>query len=208
MPPVQGPNQIINSDPYAFLNENQRRSGGLINSFKGKSLRRQVLTIVGGGLVLVILLLGLKSILASNNGLDMPSIYSVLGQQRELMNLSTTGGQQASSSQTYLNFSTTTLASITNDHTKLLKLMRVNGIKISISSYVLQPSADTQLNQAIQVSNFDPIYATVMQTELKLYQSDLTNAFNLNTSAILKSYLKTDYQNATLLIKMLGASYG
>ena len=161
-----------------------------------------------GLVVLIILILVLKSVFGSNRSVNMPSIYSVLGQEQELINLSTTGSQQSSSSQSYLDFSQTTIASVTTDQNKLITLLSSNGIKVSLRNYVLQPAADAKLTQAIQDSNFDPVYSSVMYTELKLYQTDLSNAYSLNKSAILRSYLKSDYHNTVLLLQMLGSSYG
>ena len=180
----------------------------LFGMFGGLSFRGRIIAFIAGALILIILLLGLKAILGGNNGLNMPSMYAVLGEQRELMNLSTAGNQQASASITYLNFSATALAAVTTDHLQLLKLLASNGIKVSPKDYVMQPQADTQLTQAAQISNFDPVYATVMQEQLTLYQSDLSSAINLSTSQVLKTYLTNYLKNAALLQKMLGSSYG
>lgn len=208
MPPIQGSQQPV-VDPYAFLNETKHASGfNGFGSFRNMSFRAKLIATVGGGIVLIILLLVLKSIFGTSHAVNMPSMYQVLGEQQELINLSTIGSQQTSqSSPTYLNFSATELASASTDQAKLVKLLAANGIKVSTNNYVLQPSADAALNQAIQVSNFDPVYASVMQTQLKLYQSDLSNAYNLSTSTLLKSYLRSDYSNSVLLMKMLASSY-
>ena len=99
------------------------------------------------------------------------------------------------------------LAAATTDNNKLIQLLGYNHIKVSPKNYVLQPQADAQLTQAIAVSNFDPVYAAVMLTQLKLYQNVLTNAYSLNTSPVVKSYLKTDYSDINLLLVMLRSSY-
>ncbi|MGH7234106.1 MAG: hypothetical protein ACREF7_01535 [Candidatus Saccharimonadales bacterium] len=207
MPPDQGPYQPV-VDPYAFLNETKKPRSLSFGSLKGLSFRGKIGSALVGLVILVILLFGLKSILGGTHGVNMASLYYVLGQEQELINLSTTGGQQASVSQSYLNFSATTLASATTDQQKMIDLLKLNGIGASAKSFVLQPSADAQLKQAEQNSNFDPVYSTVMLAQLKLYQSDLSSAYSLNKSAVLKSYLKTDYNNTVLLLKMLGSSYG
>ncbi len=206
MPPVQGPQQPV-VDPFAFLNESKKRSFNPLGLFNGLAFRARVIALVGGGLVLIILIFGLSSVFGGNSGINMTSLYAVLGQQQELINLSTIGTQQTISSPSYLNFSATMLAAATTDNNKLIQLLSYNHIKVSQKSYILQPQADAQLTQAISVSNFDPVYASVMLTQLKLYQNVLTNAYSLNMSPVLKSYLKTDYSDINLLLVMLRSSY-
>ena len=206
MPPAQGPQQPV-VDPFAFLNESKKHSFNPIGLFNGLEFRARVIALVGGGLVLIILIFGLSSVFGGNSGINMTSLYAVLGQQQELINLSTIGTQQTISSQSYLNFSATMLAAATTDNNKLIQLLGYNHIKVSPKNYVLQPQADAQLTQAVAVSNFDPVYAAVMLTQLRLYQNVLTNAYSLNTSPVVKSYLKTDYNDINLLLVMLRSSY-
>ncbi len=207
MPFEPGSPQIY-TDPYSYINQpKQSILSRILSLLKNMSFKGKIIALVGGTVVIVILIFGLKSLFGSS-GLNMPSIYGVLGEQQELINLSTTGTQQSNSSQSYLNFSTTELASASTDQNNLTSLLAKNGIKISASNYILQPSADNQLKQAINDSNFDPIYASVMQTQLKLYQNNLSYAYNLTTSSILRSYLSTDYKNTDLMIKMLNSSSG
>ena len=206
MPPAQGPQQPV-VDPFAFLNESKKHSFNPLGLFNGLAFRARVIALVGGGLVLIILIFGLSSVFGGNSGINMTSLYAVLGQQQELINLSTIGTQQSNSSPSYLNFSATMLAAASTDNNKLIQLLSYNHIKVSQKSYILQPQADAQLTQAIAVSNFDPVYAAVMLTQLKLYQNVLTNAYSLNTSPVVKSYLKTDYSDINLLLVMLRSSY-
>jgi arsenate reductase-like glutaredoxin family protein len=207
MPPVQGYNQP-SVDPYAFLNETRKPKKFSFGSFNGLSTQGKLIALGVGLVVLIVLLLILKSVFGSSQSVNMPSLYAVLGQEQELINLSTTGSQQPSASQSYLNFSQTVVASVSSDQNNLLTLLSSNGIKVSSSNYLLQPTADAKLTQAIQDSNFDPVYSSVMNTELKLYQADLSNAYSLTKSKVLRSYFKTDYNHTVLLFKMLGSSYG
>lgn len=207
MPPVQGYNQP-SVDPYAFLNETRKPKKFSFGSFNGLSIQGKLIALGVGLVVLIVLILILKSAFGSSQSVNMPSLYAVLGQEQELINLSTTGSQQSSASQSYLNFSQTVVASVSSDQNKLLTLLSSNGIKVSSSNFLLQPTADAKLTQAIQDSNFDPVYSSVMNTELKLYQTDLSNAYSLTKSTVLRSYLKTDYSHTVLLFKMLGSSYG
>jgi hypothetical protein len=207
MPPAQAPYQP-SSDPYSFLNETKKPRNLTFSFFSGLSFRGKLIALSVGLIVIIILLLILKSIFGSSQSVNMLSIDAVLGQEQELINLSTTARQQSTTSQSYLNFSETTIATVYSDENKLITLLASNRIKVSPGNYVLQPSADAKLSQAIQQSNFDPVYSSVMYSQLKLYQADLSNAYSLNKSTVLRSYLKNDYDNTELLLKMLGSSYG
>ena len=206
MPPSQGSPQP-SVDPYAFLNETQKPSFSLFGMLNSSSFSKKIIGVIGGGVVLILLIFGLKTLFGGSSGVNMQSLYEVLGQQQELINLSTTGSQQTNASPSYLNFSATTLASVTTDNNKLIKLLGLNHIKVSPKNYILQPQVDAQLTQAITVSNFDPVYGVVLQNQLKLYQNDLSSAYNLNKSSLLKSYFETDYKEVNLLLTMLKSSY-
>ena len=158
-------------------------------------------------LVLIILIAGLKSVLSGPSDVNLPSLYGVLSEQQELINLTTIGGQQ-SVSQRYLNFSFTTLGSVTTDQTNLTTLLTANHYTINTTNLVLQPSLDSALNQAAQQSNFDPTYGPMMQAQLNKYQQLLSQAYSLNKSNVVRSYLSADYTNTKMLIKMLSSSSG
>ncbi len=155
--------------------------------------------------VLLIITFALKSVL-THPIVNLPSVYAVLSEQQELVNLATTGTQQ-SSNQSFLNFSYTAIATATTDQSTLFRLLAANNIAVNPNQYVIQPNAANELTQAEADSEFDSTYPNVMQAQLKLYQAVLNNAYMQNTSAVLKGYLKKDYQNCQLLIDMLNSNY-
>lgn len=208
MDPSLQPTPPPPSDPYAFLNES-KHSNSLALNLGNLSGRGKILFAVVAIVVLLVIVVAAKSLFSGNKSFNLPSLTLVLSEQQELSNLANSGIQQSQvMSQTYLNFSYTTLASVTTDQTKLNKLLTYNNVKISSNSYVLQPNVDAKLQQAQQTSTFDTVYATVMQQQLGYYKNDLSQAYNLNQSPIVRSYLKTDYNDTLVLIKMLGSSYG
>ncbi len=210
MQPTQNPYQP-QVDPYAFLNQagKSRYSfnplKNLFSGGNGSSFKRKLMLFGGVVIALIILIVILKIALGGNSNINLPSIYAVLGEEQEIINLSQSG--QQSSSQANLNFAYTALGSVTTDQTNLTKLLSKNGIGVSPGQLILQPSADNQLKQASASGDFDSVYVSVMQTQLKLYQSNLAKAYSLTSSSVLKSYLNQDYKNAALLLKMLNNAY-
>lgn len=197
------------SDPYAFLNQTKRPSP-LASSLANLSTRGKIVLGVGALILLIILLVVVKSILGSGaKSFNLTSLEGVLAQQQQIITLATTGSQQQQvTSQSYMNFSYTAIASATTDQMKLIKLLSYNGVKVNPASYTFTTSANTKLTQAGQTSTFDSLYAAVMAQQLKAYQQALSNAYSLNKSTIVKNYLTADYKNTAVLIKMLGSSYG
>lgn len=128
-------------------------------------------------------------------------------QQQQLIGLLTTGSQNTTS-QSYLNFSYTALASVTTDQMQLLKLLTANNIKVSPTEYqnAVPAGPATELKQAQQVSTFESTYGPVILAQLNLYHSYLSSAFNLNKSTVLRSYLSADYKRDNTLIKLLDSS--
>ena len=207
MEPNFNPSPHPPSDPYAFLNESKRTSP--LTVLTNLSGRGKIFFGLGLVIFLIIVLALAKSLFGGNSGINVTSLTIALSEQQELINLATTGTQQSQvMSQSYLNFSYTTIASVTTDAMQLNKLLTYNGIKINPNIYTQQPSVNTELKQVEQTSNFDSTYSTVMKQQLDFYKKDLSQAYNLNKSAVVRSYLTKDYKNTMALIKMLGSSYG
>ena len=194
------------NDPFAFLNQQPKRRP-VTNLVINGSKKQRLIVVAGGVIVLLIAVLIIKWLLGLGSGVNMTSLYNVLGQQEEIANLANIDISNSSvTSQSYLNFSYTALASVATDQSRLLGLLNASGIKTNGKNFLLQSSADNQLNVALQNSSFESVYEPVMHQQLDLYANDIANAYNITGSNLLKSYLKTDYQDTLLLIKMLGAS--
>lgn len=204
--PSPAPTPPQQTNPYAFLYEAPKKQSPLPNFAGGSKIKRLVVVLVGLA-VLVVLALGFKAILGTSSPVDSGSLYSVLGEQVELIGLANTATQDTQNQQ-YLNLTFTILGSVTNDKHALVTLLTQNGIKLDPKQLVLQPNADKQLAQAQQTASFDTTYIPVMKQQLELYQQDLANAYTKNKSTLLKKYLKTDYANSVLLLKMLGSTSG
>jgi predicted outer membrane protein len=198
------------NDPYAFLNQ-AGRTGYTNNPLRklfsagSGSFSRKLLLVGVGTVIIIVFILILKAVVGSGGNINMPSLYAVLGEEQEIINLSQAG--QQSSNQANLNFSYTALGSLITDQSSLINLLKNNGISVSQQQMVLQPSADAELNQSQSSGDFDTVYVNIMQNQLKLYETDLSNAYALSNSALLKSYFKQDYNTAVLLLKMLNNAY-
>lgn len=204
--PSPSPTPPQQTNPYAFLYETPKKQSSL-SGLAGGSKFKRLIVVLAGLLVLALLALGFKAILGSSSPVDMSSLYSVIGEQIELLGLANTATQD-SQSQPNLNLTYTIIGSLTTDKNNLTSLLGQNNIKLNPNLLVLQPSADQQLAQAQQTASFDSAYIPVMKQQLELYQQDLANAYTKNKSVVIKKYLKADYANSVLLLKMLGSTAG
>lgn len=206
-PDYPAPAAPPNNNPYDFLNQPAKTSSPLKSLIGGSSLKKRLLIILAVVFIIVILLAALKSILSSNAGVNMTSMYAVLSSQQEINALALAGTHSASS-QSYLNFSYTALATTFTDETALSQLLTSNGFKIKPTLIVTEPALSTQLTQAQQLSDFDSVYGPLLSSQLNNYRVVLVNAYKLNKSPVIKNILNVDYKNAGLLITMLNSSYG
>jgi len=200
-PPPPAPN------PYDFLNTPSGSSKPLSNLVSQKPLKTKLLIYLTGALLIVILLYGIKSIFSGNNGVNMPSLYNVLSQQLELNQLANTGTTTAYT-QSYINFSYTVLGSTFTDQSQLTTLLTDNHIAVNQGLIVTNPTLESQLTQAQQLTQFDSVYGPMMLKQLEIYKSDLSTAYSLNKSPVIKKYLSSDYRHATLLITMYNSPKG
>lgn len=170
-------------------------------------MTKRIVVVVIGLVVLLLIVLGFKAILGSSSLVDTSSLYGVLGEQVELNGLANTAIQDTQNQQ-YLNLTYTVIATTTNDKNKLVSLLNGAGVKLNPKLLVLQPAADQQLASAKQTDSFDSAYIPVMKQQLELYQQEIATAYAKNKSPVIKSYLKSDYNDSVLLLKMLNSSAG
>ncbi len=204
-PYYQSPQQP--TDPFAFLNEQPKKRSPIPNLINGRSRNQRIIVVAIGAIVLIILVAIFNWILGLNSNFNMGQLNQVMGQEQEIINLASIAISN-STNQSYLNFSYTAIASASTDQSNIIKLLADNGIKANPKNFVLQPSADAQLNQAIQSSNFDSSFTPVMMQQLRLYESIVNNEYKASNLPIIKSYMATDFKNTELLISMLGNPNG
>lgn len=208
MQPNGNPQQPLQSDPYAFLNETsvkKNRFPGLGGG--GSSKSTHILLIVFLLLFIVLAIAGLKALLSGGNGLNLPSLQSVLVEQQEIISLASSGTSQATQQST-LNLSYTILATLTTDQNNLSSLLTKNGHTINLTSFTPQANLANQLTQTQQTSAYNPLLISILQSQLKIYQYDLSNAYNLNKSSVIRQFLSTDFKNSKLLQQAFNYSVG
>lgn len=158
------PNPTPGSLPpgYEFMAAAPQKKG---TSVSGSPLIR--IAIVLAGLVILVILFSVgKSILAgSSNG---PLLLGVLQDQQQLIHLSTAAQEEKTLSTTNTNAAITTELSITSSRSELGGYMKTNKIKYNPKQLTLKinPATDKLLADATVASNYDKVFAEVLESSL------------------------------------------
>jgi hypothetical protein len=202
MPPSQAPQ----NNPYDFITG----SGQPAPSGSGKlplmpkansSMVRRIIIVGVGVFVLIIVTLIVSSALSSVGKAGLNQLLAVANDQAALTTLATQGATGAVNQDTK-NLALTTELTMTTTQSKFLALIKTEGL--SIASTQIKPNITTdttQLTQATQVSNFDPVFIQIITAELNQYRTDLQTAYKGTTIAARKQFLSKSYTAAALLLQ-------
>lgn len=206
MPPIeqyqsQTPNQ--NNLGFIMSPEQPKRSFGT-NFFDGS--KKSFFILIGVAVGFFILLFIIYEIFKPAG--IQPVLAKVVASQQEITRIANEASGQANSQSTK-NFAVTTSLSLASQENQLLSLMKANGMGVTKNQIALahDSGADSTLQQAIQASNFDPVFVGILQGKLKGYQSLLKQTYNQTNSPIIRTQFANDYQGATLLLKQSSSSY-
>lgn len=165
----------------------------------GQSLPKRLLVIGGGLVALIIIIIVLSSLLGSSG--NTTQLIAVVQDQNELVRVATEASSQQSAEQTTQNLAQSVQLSLTSAQQQLLTYMKSNGRKVGTAQLTATKDAktDQELTAAEAASNFDPIFAQVMQTGLQSYAQDIKAAYAA-AGPKGKALLQTDYNGAQLLL--------
>jgi hypothetical protein len=186
-----------NNNQYDFI-MNPQTSAPKGSFLKGGDNKR-FFAIVGGG---VFVLLVLVTLLFSG---DAPSnadlLVKVAQRQNELIRVAGIGVKEARSTQA-LNLARTVELNLRSDQAPLLSTLKAQKVKVGAKQLAMPGSDATtkMLTEARQNNRFDDAFVTFVQSELLAYQRDLQEAYSTSVNNQLKSTLKAQYDNASVLI--------
>jgi hypothetical protein len=203
--PAQPPQPPANppGSPYDFMTMNPEKPSRKFSLPGGSSLASRALVIGGGLLMLFIIFAILKSLFGS--GSDFTPFISVAQDQQELVHLTTAATQQQGISTASQNFAATTQLTIGSAQANLIKYLATNHKKVSSKVLILKVSAstDSQLQAAIAATTYDETFQQVMKNELGTYMKDMQQVYNQTKGKKGRTLLRTDYQQAQLLLTQL-----
>jgi hypothetical protein len=185
--------------PYDFMmGQPPSKSRLRLNLLGGQSFKRRLLLIGGVAVVLVIIAVVLSSLLGgSSNTLQY---VAVTQDQNELSRVAGEASDQAVQ-QTTQNFAESVVLSLGSAQQQLLAYLKSNGRKVSTAQLgaTKDTKTDQELTAAAAASNYDVVFAQVMQTELNSYMQDIKTVYP-TAGPKGKTILQNDFNGAKLLL--------
>lgn len=201
MPPATNQNQ------YDFFLEppvTPKRSLLSRLSLPGNSFNRRLMLIGGSSLILVVVII-LVGILLGGNGSTEANLTRIAALQNEITTISSTAVNQASQSSTQ-NLAVNAVVSLSSARDQLASLAAKFGSSLPINPLPVNAAAITsRLSEAVAASQYDPVYVTVMQSELTAYRQALSAGYNGTKNSSLRLMLTTDYSGVKLLLDQANA---
>jgi hypothetical protein len=196
-----------NPTPYDFfMAPPAAPKRGLNLLLGGQSFRKRLLVVIGVVVVSCLVIALVSSLLGGSTYVTQ---FEVVAQdQNELIRVATEAASQTSL-QTTLNLAETVQLSLTSAQQQLLTYLQVNGHALS-TTQLSAPKAlktDQALTAAEAASNFDPVFAGIMQTGLQSYAQDIKTAYAV-AGPKGKLLLQKDYSGAQLLLTQSSALAG
>jgi hypothetical protein len=197
-PPPYNP-QPAEKNPYDFL-DTQPVKKSLLPGVGGD--KQKLLILIGGGLGLLALIGIILALVFGGAPSNKEQLMSLAKQQNELIRVSSIGVEKARDNQAR-NLALNAKLTLTTDQQPLLTALRSQKVKPTAKQLAASKNAKTDqiLTDAEQTNRFDEVFTNTLQSQLVAYQKELKAAYdNPATGKKLKETLKTQYQNASLLI--------
>jgi Na+-transporting methylmalonyl-CoA/oxaloacetate decarboxylase gamma subunit len=203
-PPTLGQAPPPQANYDFFLNPPKPPKQPLTKRFSAGSFQKKMLTVAACGIVLIILIVVISSLLGS--GSNMTAFITTAQDQTELVRVATEANSQATVQNTK-NLSQSIELSLTSAQQQTLNYLKTNGRVLSTGQLGATKNAQTdkELTAATAASNFNAVFAQVMQTGLKGYINDLKIA-NSSASPKGKTLLKSEFNSAELLLTQTNAA--
>lgn len=184
-----------NSGQYDFIVNNQAPR-------RGPNQKTIILFVVGAAALVVILAWVILGLAFGGKGGATAPLVTLAQEQTEMVRIAKLANQSNQlSSQDARNFSRNTQLTLTSDQSELVSFLAKNGKKLNAKQLGAKQSATTDgaLSAASASGTYDSTLTSILQTQLKTYQSNLTQAYNGASSASEKALLKAEFDHATLL---------
>jgi flagellar basal body-associated protein FliL len=206
------PNQPVSAGPtqqsggaYDFILSPEQPTKPQFSLPGGGSKLIRIAFIGGALLVLIILFSLLKSLFSSSA--DTTPYVSVAQDQQALIQLAQNASLQKDLSTTNKNYTYTASLSLTSAQAELLKYLSSQKHKVDKKKLNLKVSASTstQLTNALAAGTYNQTYHDLAESKLKTYLNDLDHAYKTSSGPKGRALLKTQTDQAELLLKQLNA---
>jgi hypothetical protein len=204
-PPPEEPRSLNHPQAYEFImNPEKPLRKSLLPG--GGSPILKILYIAGGLLMLVVAFVVVKNLVAG--GSNFTPYISVAQDQQELIHLANGAVEQTDLSTTNRNFVASTRLSLGTSHSRFLSYLKQHGTKVSTKTLNAKVSTqtDNQLVAAASATTYNRTFREIMKNKLNGYSQDLKRGYQQAKNPQGQALLKSDYDQAQLLLKQLDAT--
>lgn len=188
-------------DPYAFITQAPpKQKKPLIP--QPDSPKRKIL--LAAGLAGILVFFGIVFILIfSSGGANTEPLTSLAQTQNEIIRVSNLAGNEVKSAST-ADFTQNTYTSMVSAQNQTLEyIATLQGKAPPAKQLVLKQSSKTDeaFKKASQAGQFDEVVDTTLYTQLKAYQSEVSQVYEASGNAKTKALMKSLYDSVTTLLK-------
>lgn len=159
--------------------------------------KKKLALFAGGGLLLLIVIVSVAASMLGGGPTNTDHLLAVAAKQNEIIRISDVAIKEAKGIEAR-NLAMTTKLSLRSDQSLLTAALKAQKVKVPKASK--NAKTDQMLTEATQNNRFDEVYLKFTQAELVDYQKKLNTAYKTTVSKNLKAALKTQYENASILI--------
>lgn len=193
-------------DAYDFITHPKPLAPKRLTLPGASSLPIRIAFITGSLLVLVILFSVVKGLLTGPSHLT--PFIGIAQDQQELIHLADNAAKQHIISNINQNFAATAQLTLGSSQSAIIKYLARSGQKIDAKNLALNSKVsskvDAQLTAAAAATTYDQVFQQIMQADMKVYISDLKQAFALKTTNAQGRFLLNQaYTGAQLLLIQL-----
>lgn len=159
--------------------------------------KKKLALFAGGGALLLIIIISVAASMFSGGPTNTDHLLAVAAQQNEIIRVSDVAIKDAKGIEAR-NLAMTTKLSLRSDQSSLTAALKAQKVKVPKAEK--NAKTDQMLTEATQNNRFDEVYLKFIQAELVDYQKKLNTAYKTTISKSLKDTLRTQYENASILI--------
>lgn len=204
------PQQPMGHNPYDFIINPQtpvkHPLSGKLPDFSSNPILAKYFVVIGGFIVILIFI-GLIILIHDISKPNVAALIDLTAQQQEIVRVANLGQEDVTQTANQ-NLAIDTSLTIQTQQRQLISLLAQYGTVVSQKQLLMDMNGNTteELNNAMNNSTVDVVFAQVMQNELQAYLNSLSQLSNTAPTRAERILTENDYLQAKLLINQVPSS--
>jgi len=192
--------QQQSQNPYGFIMDTDHKQKSPLFSMGSSPKSKIIFAVLAVIFLLVLYTIVSRVFLNKTDKYDV--LISVRAQQQEVIRIATLGLTDAKDDTT-INYTQTILSSVSSDQAQVAAIMQKAGMKINKETLAARknPKTDAALAEAEKNNTYDDTLTAVLQAQMKIYQKDLSSAYDVLSSNQAKVTVQVAHKSAALVLQ-------